>query len=73
MSPRGRFPRMRDPVWIEGESQPNGLIVYIDYEDKQVKVAFYGGEQKWYSIEDKLDGNWNAHSFGGTWLIREDH
>lgn len=34
-------PRVGHGVWVEGQSQPNGRIVNIDWHDKEVHVLFY--------------------------------
>lgn len=31
-------PRVGDNVWVEGHAQPNGVVVNIDWHDKEVHV-----------------------------------
>jgi hypothetical protein len=73
MSLANHKPRRGEAVWIEGEKQPNGKIIFVDWfdsEPQEVVVRFHEtNEIKEYSWED-FQGNW-TEAFGGTWMLHK--
>jgi hypothetical protein len=47
--------------------QPNGVIIYVNYPDREVMVKFFDGKFGSYSFDD-LEGNW-TDALGGTYLL----
>lgn len=60
-------PQYGDKVWLEGETQPNGHIVNIDWHDKEVHVRCYDTGEL-HSLEwDQFDEfNYRLNQ----WIIR---
>lgn len=68
-----RWPRKGDKIWVEGEQQPNGIIILVDWFDSsvmEVTVKFHDTGVLKVIPWDDLDGNW-SDSFGGTWLLHK--
>lgn len=68
----GEHPRAGEKVWIEarhvGEGkQPNGTVIGLDWHDKEVIVAFIGGDQDSYPMEI-FEGMW-TDKFEGLWKV----
>jgi hypothetical protein len=64
-------PRKGDKFYDQGrEGQPNGRIIMIDWQEKEVTVQFLDEDQTWkqysfYEIEDYYD----PVAFGGGYYI----
>lgn len=69
-------PHRGDKVWLSSRItvglQPNGKIVSVSYDVKEVLVAFEDNPRRpTVSMEfDELEFNW-TDSLGGTYLIEE--
>lgn len=48
-------PRVGDGCWVEGYTQPNGRIEYIDWHDKEVHVRCYDTQEVVVLEWDQLD------------------
>ena len=72
---RTGIPHRGDPVYVEGRKpQPNGAVIYVDYEDHSALVKFYGRTPKEstgvveYSFYE-FDGTFTHEYAGGTWML----
>lgn len=66
------FPKKQDPWYDERRlsegKQPNGYVLYIDYDTKEVLVRFYECEDtETYEYEEYVGKL--TPMFGGTWYV----
>jgi hypothetical protein len=58
-------PQRGDKVWIEDETQPNGVIIYVDRKEREVIVKFHETDDIQSFPSDDLE--W-TDKYGGTWF-----
>jgi heme-degrading monooxygenase HmoA len=61
-------------VWLERRvkagKQPNGVIIYLDWESREAFVKFFDEPPERETIEfDELEGNWLDTKTGGHWHV----
>lgn len=64
-------PRRGDKFYDQGrDGQPNGFILDVDWEDREVTVQFHDGNKSWghYSFEE-IENHYDPASFGGGYFI----
>lgn len=69
MSSRSRthMPRRLDKIWVEGQPQPNGYVLKVDYDMAEVLVKFYDDRTATFALDDFYSNF--SHSFGGIWMM----
>lgn len=71
--PKEHKPRRGESVWIEGQPQPNGVIIAVDWDDgepQEITVRFHETKDVQVYYYHEFDGNW-TDKFGGTWMIHK--
>lgn len=61
-------PKVGDNIWVNGEPQPNGVIIHIDWSyDKEILVQFYDTRDHKTLEWEQLEGCFDDHL--NQWII----